>query len=95
MHQADAAVRDTATLDDLDGLNKRMDTIERQFREAFPGGDWSGHRRYHDIQIEMLMSRRRLLQAVMEKSISGLVWALMIVIGLALWKWFRSQVLGS
>lgn len=72
----------------MDSAEFRLDEIERQFKEAFPSGDYAGHKRYHEIQIEILLARRRLIAAVTEKSVSGLVWGLMVAIGLAVWGYY-------
>lgn len=83
---------DATSLEELDVVHKRMDELERKFHEAFPGGDYTGHCRYHDIQIEMLLARRQLIAAVQEKTISGIVWAFFVVAGLAVWQWLKTQV---
>lgn len=68
-----------ATLDKIDGLGKQIELV----MTAFPGKDFEGHRRYHETMIEMLAERRRLRQAVQEKTISGLVWAGIVGVGVA------------
>lgn len=52
--------------------------VERRFAEAFPGGDHVGHCRYHDLMIEDINARKRLRQAIVEKTVSGLVWGLIV-----------------
>jgi hypothetical protein len=79
----------------LDSAEYRLDEIERMFKEAFPHGDHIGHERYHLVQIEMLLARRKLVAAIQEKTIGGIVWAVMVAAGIALWQWFKHQVLGS
>lgn len=76
----------------LDSAEYRLTEIERQFKEAFPNGDYTGHCRYHEVQIEILLSRRRLISAVMEKSLSGLVWGGMLVLGAAIWQYIREHL---
>lgn len=83
---------DSATMDDLDGLNRRVDELERQFKEAFPHGDYAGHCRYHEIQIEILLARRKLIAAVTEKTIGGIVFAIVVAVALALWQWVKDEV---
>lgn len=78
--------------DRLERIEERTATLERTFKEAFPDGDWAGHRRYHEVQIEMLLESRRLRAAVQEKTITGLVWLLLGVAGLAMWQWFKVQI---
>lgn len=81
--------REQAMTDErLDSLERRMDIVEK----AFPNNDPESHRRYHEELIEQGKDRRALLRAVREKTIAGLVWAAMIAIGLACWKYFLELV---
>ena len=69
-------------------MAKRMDSIEKDQEKtladvekicrAFPGGDIESHKRYHEVQMEMLEEKRRLRRAIMEKTIAGLVWSAII-----------------
>lgn len=72
----------------LDSLERRMDVVEK----AFPNDDPASHRRYHEELIEQNRDRKRLIAAVKEKTIAGLVWAGMIALGLACWKYFLTLV---
>ena len=67
--------------DRVNKLEARVDTIE----EAFPAGDFSGHRRAHQALIDDVESRKKLRQAIIEKTISGLIWSGILWIGLAAW----------
>lgn len=58
--------------------------IEEHVKMAFAGSDPEGHRRAHEVMIEMLEERRKLVAAVKEKTISGLFWALAIWMGIAI-----------
>lgn len=92
-----------AAQEDIDG---RLSDLERRQNEtdakiadtrsrlldAFPAGDTEGHRRYHELQMQLLEERRRLRIAVQEKTISGLVWGLMVFIALAAWAYFKTLV---
>lgn len=61
--------------------------LTRHIDAAFPGGDPEGHRRYHETQIEILAEKRRLRIAIQEKTISGLVFAGIILLLTALYHW--------
>lgn len=90
-HEAAAGVRsqdDDATIGDLDAVNRRVDDLERRFAEAFPGGDHVGHCRYHALMIEDIDGRKKLRQAVIEKTISGLVWSAVVGAGIAVWNYY-------
>ena len=52
---------------------------------GFPGKDADSHRRYHETMIEELAERRKLRMAIQEKTISGLVWALVLGLAWAIW----------
>jgi hypothetical protein len=76
----------------LEDLERWRDDLERRFVEAFPGGDHVGHCRYHDLMIEQLEERRKLRRAVQEKTISGLLWAAIVGIALAVWHYVVDQL---
>lgn len=52
-------------------------TIREDLERGFPGGDIEGHRRYHEAIIQDAEAKKRLAEAIKEKTISGLVWAIM------------------
>ena len=75
-------------IEQLEDMNKRHVKAEEalaQLNKAFPAGDIEGHKRYHETMIIMLEERRRLRQAVQEKTISGLVWAGIVGVGMLVW----------
>lgn len=94
-HNADQVLTDER-LDDLERFRDVefktwREDLERRFSEAFPGGDHRGHCRYHTLMIEQLEERRRLRIAVQEKTIAGLVWALIVFAALAAWAYIKSE----
>ncbi len=72
----------------LTGHGERILNLE----DAFPDADTEGHRRYHQTMIEMLEEKRKLRVAIQEKTISGLVWAGLLFVGLACWQYIKSLV---
>jgi len=91
-------------LDDQEDHNK---TLSLQFQEhkastdahnmltAYPARDPDGHRRAHEDMIEDIAERRRLRRAIQEKTISALVWSLLLVLGISVWQYLLSQVKGN
>lgn len=75
-----------------EAMDRRVSELERKFKEAFPNGDWVGHCRYHEIQIEMLLARNRLIAAVQEKTLSGLAWSAMLFVGIAIWSYLKASI---
>lgn len=83
---------ETMTDERLDALERWQADMDKRFAEAFPGGDHVGHCRYHTLMIEEIDSRKKLTQAVKEKTISGLVWAVVVAAGLAMWAWLKAEI---
>ena len=69
----------------INELSEDVKMLSETVTKAFPAGDIEGHRRYHEVMIEDIESRKRLTQAIIEKTISGLVWAAVVGIGIAVW----------
>lgn len=69
--------------------------MERRFAEAFSGGDHVGHCRYHDLMIEDIAAKKRLRQAVMEKTIAGLVWGALVGLGVVVWQYLKTMLKGG
>lgn len=72
----------------MDELCAKMD----DFSKAFPGNDLEGHRRYHTTMIEMLEERRRLRVTIQEKTISGLVWGLLVFLAFSAWEYVQRRL---
>lgn len=66
----------------LEAMEDMSTRIERLVA-AFPEGDIEGHRRYHQTMIELLQERRRLRIAIQEKTISAIIWAVLVYLALA------------
>ncbi len=59
-------------------LNQRIDLL-------VPDGDAEGHRRYHEALIEAQKRRAKIYDAIIEKTLSALIWA--AIVGLAIMAW--------
>lgn len=85
--------RDQVITDErLDSLERWRDDLEKRFADAFPGADHVGHCRYHELMIEDIAARKRLRQAVMEKTIAGLVWGALVGLGIAAWQYLKTMI---
>lgn len=65
------------------------------FMAAFPDGDADGHRRAHEEQMAVIRDLRDLLREVRNKTVVGLVWALVAVTGMALWRYAQAKFGGG
>jgi hypothetical protein len=73
----------------VDEAIRRIDDLHK----AFPGGDWEGHRRYHEAMIERIEARSKLYQDLRTELAKKGLWAVVIGIGTAIWFYFKSKVL--
>lgn len=75
----------------LENQAEIMRKLDRLFA-AFPGGDVEGHARYHQIKIEEILERKKLRAAIEEKTISGLVWALIVSVAVAVGNYLKDHL---
>lgn len=59
-------------------LEEIRGNVQHLTTAAFPGGDIDGHRRYHQLIIDNTDAKRALTQAIKEKTISGLIWGMVV-----------------
>lgn len=87
---------------ELSTINTTMDTISGDVHDikkslgdllkAFPAGDLDGHRRYHDAIIERNHEIRKLRYAIQEKTIFGLLWLALGLIGASVWFYVSAKL---
>lgn len=84
-----------ALVETIEAMAKDIHDIKRGMADlisgAFPDGDISGHQRYHTLMIERNSEIRRLRIAIQEKTISGLIWALLVFLGLCIWSYVAGK----
>jgi len=74
---------------------KKVVEIQRgvdEIRRAFPDGDWDGHRRYHEAIIKKLEAREQFYQDLRGELAKKGLWAVLVMVGLALWAFFKAKV---
>lgn len=69
----------------VENLERWRVDMEKRFADAFPGGDHVGHCRYHALMIEEIEERRKLRRAVQEKTLSALLWSIIVGVAIAVW----------
>lgn len=72
----------------VDEAIRRIDDLHK----AFPGGDWDGHRRYHETLIAKAEARSKFYQELRVELAKRGLWALAGTLVLALWAYFKSKV---
>ena len=51
------------------------------------------YQEFLDMLIEREKARARIRQAVIEKSLAGLIWAVIAFVGTAAWQWVQARIL--
>ena len=77
--------------------NSRLSSIESKVdmvAAAFPGGDFEGHKRYHQALIQTLEEKRAFYRSLKEKTLLGILWALVVWLGMAIWHELANNILG-
>lgn len=87
LKQIDAHQRDMTKC--LENLTLKLDGLAK----AFPDGDVDAHRQYHLIAMENLAEKKKLRLAIQEKTISGLIWAGLVAVGLAVFHELQSVLI--
>ena len=76
----------------LQQILAKQEELERMIRASFAGGDYEGHRRYHENVIQEQQDRRKMRSAIIEQVIKGSVWALLVTVGAACWQYLRDHL---
>jgi len=69
-----------------------MEEIKQLIISAFPNGDADGHRRFHEESIETMKDVRELVKRVRNSTITGLVWAVIVLLGASVWMYLRNKL---
>ena len=80
----------------INGMGGEIEShLEAHINKAFAGGDADGHRRAHEAMINLIEEKRRLRVAIQEKTISGLLWAILVFIGVSVFSEIRKVITGG
>lgn len=86
-------VENTSSLEvlekDLKVVIERVDDLAR----GFPDGDPDGHRRAHEALIRKAESRAKFYDDLRGKLAEKGLWALLVLLGVALWQYIKTKVL--
>lgn len=59
--------------------------------KGFPGGDWEGHRRYHEAVIRKMEARTKFYDDLRADLAKKGLWAILVMIGTAIWFYAKSK----
>jgi hypothetical protein len=77
---------------DLVSLNQKLGELQQTLVDMAPHGDISGHRKYHEALIEAQKRRVKIYDAIIEKTLTALLWGALVAVGVALWHEFQSYL---
>lgn len=77
-------------------LKKHVDTqlsiINARLDSGFPYGDPVEHRKVHEQYIKDAVERASLWKSIREKTITGIIWAGLILLSTSLWEYLKNLV---
>lgn len=75
-----------------DYFDSRFDEVTKLIKSGYPGGDLDGHRLAHEVFIREAERRAKFRDAVIEKTLTALVWFALSGVALAVWNEFKKKV---
>jgi len=91
----DAQLQTVERLDRMESNEAARDIKMDEVFNAFPGKDADAHRRFHEAIIENTLEKKRLRAAIMEKTISGLVWSIIVGVAICIWDYLLHKFSGK
>lgn len=82
-----------AIVDLKNDLHKHIDDktkeLEEMIKSGFPHGDPKSHRSVHEKYIEEAEERAALRKTVIERTVTGVVWAGIVFVAIAIWEYIK------
>lgn len=66
--------------------------LREQIESAFPDGDVAGHCAYHELLMEKERRRIQLYDAIIEKTLGALVWAVIVGGAAIVWNYLKMEI---
>ncbi|WZB76776.1 hypothetical protein WJ972_15535 [Achromobacter insuavis] len=74
----DAAAHHAENRNEMEALRREMLALSSAVKTAFPGGDFDGHRRYHELLIAREEQRQQIRREVITHLLKGSTWAALV-----------------
>lgn len=78
----------------LSYIDAKVQEVISRIDSGFPGGDPVEHRKAHEHYIRETSERAALWKSIREKTITGIVWAGLMLVGSALWDFIKTALRG-
>ncbi len=79
----------THIIDESTDLAKQIAIL---VKDGFPDGDLRKHRAIHEDFIDTATDKKELNKKIREKTVSGLVWSAVALIGVAIWEYIKVAI---
>ena len=73
-------------------LEERVEDLEDSMKRIVPNQDYDGHSIYHSLLIEKERRRAALMDSIIEKSLSGIIWAVVVAMSFAVWNYIKMEI---
>lgn len=70
-------------------IEERAKALEEKIADGFPNGDPRSHRLVHEGYIREAEERAALRKTVVERTVTGVVWAGIVFVAIAVWEYFK------
>lgn len=77
---------------ELETLVKDLQQDQKNIIKAFSNEDPIFHRNWHDLEIENSKESKEIQKDVKKKIIGGITWGALLLMGYAIWEWFKLEV---
>lgn len=74
-------------------IDTQLSAIHSRIDSGFPCGDPIEHRKVHEQYIKDAVERASLWKSIREKTITGIIWACLILLGTSLWEYLKTLVI--
>jgi len=78
--------------DHFQHIHSRLHSLDKKVDSGFPEGDLAAHRKVHEQYIKDAAARASLWKSVREKTITGIIWASLILLSTSLWEYLKTLV---
>lgn len=76
----------------IEEIDAKLDLLSANLKHIVPNGDFVGHGLYHAGLIEAQHRKKQIYDAIIQKTLEGLVWALIAGTAVAVWQTFLTIV---
>lgn len=73
-------------------LKSSIDEMKENLANAIPAEDYMGHKLYHENIIALQKRKLKLMDAIIEKTLTALVYGGILYIAAAVWTYFKFEV---